>query len=513
MPSATIGDKTYPLPDNFDQISYDRQQAILGDLEKQHLIVGPKSPDKYASPLWPFRITAEDKVRPGWGLASTVASSLYDAAKLPGDFANQQLGLNAAPFGLGPKEAGQPIIDPLTGRPSAAFTDRATNFAGTVNLTSPANLAGRRQMMLVPTTQQLHDAGDTGLNIARSTGMEIGGGEVNRLGQNLLAQYRREGYAAPGAPTAPQSGALGGSLANYAGDMPVADLMSYRQQLTKLAYGPAAGSPEGAAASIAIGHIDRLFDRLPQVQTKGGTIPAQEVASILRDANANWAASKRSNLLTGETDREISGILPEAQLQAGATYSGRNLDNAIRQRAAAALKSKDIMGYSADEIADLTEVAMGTAAQNKLRLWANRLGAGGGIGQGVAAGSAGGVAGTTALAAGVDPYTASMLGFGTAGVVGKVGDALKALQNLLSARNVRKLDEQVRLRSPLAEQKLARQDPATSATGYHSLTDVPLTARDAAILHTLMPGLLAPPPPPAKEPSWQPGERLPRGYI
>ena len=58
MPSVTIGDKTYPLPDNFDQVPYDRQQAILGDLEKQNLIVGPGSPDKYASPLWPFRITA-----------------------------------------------------------------------------------------------------------------------------------------------------------------------------------------------------------------------------------------------------------------------------------------------------------------------------------------------------------------------------------------------------------------------------------------------------------------------
>src|SRR6185295_1282499 len=109
-----------------------------------------------------------------------------------------------------------------------------------------------------------------------------------------------------------------------------------------------------------------------------GTIPAQDVADILQQANANWAASKRSNLLTGETDKQISGLLPEAQLRAGATYSGRNLDNAIRQRAAAAVKSKDILGYSDNEVADLKEIAMGTATQNKLRLWANRLGAGGG---------------------------------------------------------------------------------------------------------------------------------------
>jgi hypothetical protein len=510
MPSVTIGDKTYPLPDNFDQVGYDRQQAILGDLEKQHLIVGPGSPDKYTSPLWPIRVTAEDKIRPGWGLAGTVGSALWDAAKLPGDVANQALGTNAPPFGVGPQDtAREPVIDPLTGRPSAAFNERAANFAGAVNLTSPANLAGRRQMMPIPTTQQLHDAGDTGLNIARSTGMEIGGGEVNRLGQNLLGQYRREGYAAPGAPTAPQSGALGGSLANYAGDMPIDDLMSYRQQLTKLAYGPAAGTSEGTAAQIGIQHIDRLLDRLPQVQTKGGTIPAQDVADILRQANANWATSKRSNLLTGETDKEISGILPEAQLQAGATYSGRNLDNAIRQRAAAALKSKDTLGYSADEIVDLTEIAMGSATQNKLRLWANRLGGGGGIGQGVAAGSAGGAVGAGLLAAGVDPYTASMLGFGTAGVVGKAGDALKALQNKLAERNVLNLDEKIRLRSPLAERKSAFQDPAASATGIGGN----LTARDAAILHTLAPGLLAPPPPPPEEPPWQPGQRLPRGYI
>ena len=509
MPSVTIGDKTYPLPDNFDQVPYDRQQAILGDLEKQNLIVGPGSPDKYASPLWPFRITAEDKIRPGWGLAGTVASSLYDAAKLPGDFANQQFGLNAAPFGLGPREAGEPVLDPSTGRPSTAFTDRAANFAETVNLSSPANLAGRRQMMPVPTTTDPKTAGDTGLNIARSTGMEIGGSETQRLGQNLLGQYRREGYAAPGAPTAPQSGALGGSLANYAGDMPVSDLMSYRQRLTELAYGQAAGTAEGTAAQIGIQHIDRLLDRLPQVQTKGGTIPAQDVADILQQANANWAASKRSNLLTGETDKQISGLLPEAQLRAGATYSGRNLDNAIRQRAAAAVKSKDILGYSDNEVADLKEIAMGTATQNKLRLWANRLGAGGGVGQGVAAGGFGGMVGTGALAAGVDPYLASILGFGTTATVAKVGDALKALQNKLAASNVRNLDEQVRLRSPLAERKAVLQDPATSATGIGGN----LSARDIAILHSLAPGLLAPPRPPAEEPSWRPGQPLPRGYI
>jgi hypothetical protein len=308
---------------------------------------------------------------------------------------------------------------------------------------------------------------------------------------------------------APQSGALGGAMAGYVGDMPVADLMAYRQQLSKLAYGGGVADAEASAARVGLDHIDRLLDRLPQVQTKGGTIPAQDVADILRQGNANWATSKRSNLLTGEADKEISGILPEAQLQAGATYSGRNLDNAIRQRAAAALKSKDILGYSADEVADLTEVAMGTATQNKLRLWANRLGAGGGVGQGVAAGGAGGVVGAGALAAGVDPYTASMLGFGTTATVAKIGDALKALQNKLAARNVLNLDEKIRLRSPLGEQRLSRQDPGTSATGIGGN----LSARDAAVLHYLAPGLLAPPPPPQKEPSWQPGQPLPFGYI
>ena len=40
-----------------------------------------------------------------------------------------------------------------------------------------------------------------------------------------------------------------------------------------------------------------------------------------------------------------------------------------------------------------------------------------------------------------------------------------------------------------------------------------LSARDIAILHSLAPGLLAPPRPPAEEPSWRPGQPLPRGYI
>ena len=175
-------------------------------------------------------------------------------------------------------------------------------------------------------------------------------------------------------------------------------------------------------------------------------------SEALKTANRNYAAGKRSRLLTG--------IENDAELQAAGANSGQNLGNATRQRVKGLLTNKgaarDRAGFTDDEFNALRGVVEGSHTANVTRDLGNALGGGRGLG-GTLAGGAGGAASGVALGGG--------LAGGAAGMAAVMGTARgsRALSNLLTQRALRRVDRDTRRLSPLYEQRL-RDAPPLSLT-------------------------------------------------
>lgn len=486
-----------PLPDDWHSWTNEAQQAHVDKLEQFYkLKPGPQAPDEYRGSVLPIRRTAQGDIRPGWGLAGTVADKAYDAlVRLPTDIGS----------------GAQQIMSP-TGGYDPRLIDRTIDAAQTLALSpSPAGIAGRASMMPTPSTMALKKGGGAEMDALRDSGFTMDGRAVG----NATLGWRQQLIADSLTPElAPQAHSILKTMPTY-GPVSFGDLAAKRTALGDIAASAKSAPQDIKAAMQGIKAIDGVLDNLQQSQVIGGNLTAQEVSNRWREARGNIASSMRSNAITGEADPHISGIAERAQLTADSTYSGRNLDNALRRRVAAFITDRqNVLGYTPEEISALEAVAKGSETQNQARLFANRLGGGGGIGQLKSGGGLGGMAGAGAMYMTGDPAIAAGVGTGVAGASMVVGSALKKLENLLARNSIDKVATQLRQRSPMYENRLPLQDAASSATGVGGMN---LGARDAAILRTLAPGLLDPRAPLVRDvdpaATWAPGQRLPPGYI
>lgn len=197
--------------------------------------------------------------------------------------------------------------------------------------------------------------------------------------------------------------------------------------------GRAAGSTdpqERAAAQRAIEAVDQFLTELRPADVLRGD--PQAAAEAFNAARGNYAAMARSERVTGK--------MQSAELAADAANSGMNLDNSIRNRFRSILESPEQRrGFSTAEREEMLRIVKGGPVRNVSRRLGNLLGGGGGLGAVVTAGL--GAAGGAAAAG---PAGA------LAGLAPAIGYGLKVLENALTKAQVRKLDEMVRSRSPLA---------------------------------------------------------------
>jgi hypothetical protein len=117
--------------------------------------------------------------------------------------------------------------------------------------------------------------------------------------------------------------------------------------------------------------------------------PAEQAAKLAADARGNWAVKK--------TVRKPHDLSEYATLQNAARHSGNNLENIVRQKVTSLFDPKypqRLSGYSADEIAELEQIARGGPVKNAMRWAGNLMGGGGGLGN-VAAQTAGSFLGGT----------------------------------------------------------------------------------------------------------------------
>jgi hypothetical protein len=274
----------------------------------------------------------------------------------------------------------------------------------------------------LPTSGALREASDAGYTQARELPLTIDAGAVKNVAQGIQRALEEKGLLGEFAPDtftvlrklqSPEPGA-------YATG---SNLISAREALRNASQN-FVNAREAKAANEAIAQLDRFIENPPAESVLAGS-PA-EFAKTAREARGNYAASKRSEQITGQVD--------EAHGNAAAANSGQNIGNAVRQRFNAIVKSdKKSSGFTDEEIAQAERISDGTVPGNVARFTGNLLGGGGGLGA---------VASAATGAAALGPA-------GAAAPV--IGYALKKLSDASVERQVRLLDEMTRRRAPLAQ--------------------------------------------------------------
>lgn len=367
-------------------------------------------------------------------LARSVASSVASAATLPGDV--------------------------MAGKDSPENTGRVLELATMGTPASAAARAGERAIPgaakaltekppAVPTTKELAAEGVKDLNAFRESGLEVTSNSVADLARRIQQRlYDEKGISAVDAPgTFAKLKALEdappGSYAT------AANLKSLRDSLgnTAQTFNPQ-GAKDQLAASRAIAALDEFIPTVAPKDVLAGSPAAS--SALLERGRGNFAAGSRSNDITGDLDRARTGLLERSEGRAQAANSGRNMDNILRQKTEAVLeKPKEISGYNDAELAALEKVVEGGAGRNLARDIANKLGGGGGAAHTMFAGAG---AGAGAAVAG---WPGAVIG---AAIPATVGSGAKAIANALAKRDMRSVDELLRKRSPLYEERLANPE-------------------------------------------------------
>jgi hypothetical protein len=295
------------------------------------------------------------------------------------------------------------------------------------------------QKPVVPTAEALKEAAEAGYGQAAEMGVTVTAGSVKNLGGAIQAELEKSGVFAELAPKtfsilnklqSPPEGAVA-TLANL--------------ETARKALGHAAGDftnkTEQLAASRAIAGIDDFVTNVPAEGVVAG--PAAAAGQVLKDARGDYAAAMRSNKITGDLDTAYTGVAERAGLNAAVANSGQNVANSIRQRTRDLLtRPKEARGYSEAELGQAERVARGTFPMNATRFTGNLLGGGGGLGAALTGtiGAAAGGAAAGNIPGAVIGATLPAIGFG-----------LKKAEASLTKRELNKLDEMVRKRSPLFE--------------------------------------------------------------
>lgn len=359
-----------------------------------------------------------------------------------------------------PREVMRGEVDPTSDEGIA----RATEMGMIVSPVNPAVRSGERaipgvararqypQKPTVPTAEELTAAGGASLKRLRSLGVDYtpksvsdmaGAVRTNLEGDGILAELAPKSFAILKKLETPPKGSVAA---------PLSGVVAARKALRNAAKDFANPTEQLAASRIIQGLDDFIKEADPRSIMAG---PASSASKILREGNANYAAGKRSQVLSGLEDA--------AELRAAAANSGKNIGNTIRQRVASILiDPKKRAGFSEDEIAALEQVARGTATQNVLRWVGNVLGGGGGLGTMLTTG-AGGVGGAA---------VGGPVGAGIGAIVlPATGAAAKAASNRSTVKALGNADKTVRMRSPLFEQRVRNPPMAPLSADSRALLE------------------------------------------
>lgn len=315
-----------------------------------------------------------------------------------------------------------------------AVSEAAGTAAQGTPLEIPARLAGALvstsgiKSAVGPTSEQLLSQGSQGFKDFRTAGFTVDPNKVDQWSKTTAAylQHPERNFTSR---TAPETNRILEGL--QGGSMPVTAAQLDEAKTLLKGVQSSGGLHDPTAASVALSKLDELI----------GSTPG---AKLWQDAKGNYAAGKRAEA--------IADAATAAQLSADAANSGHNTGNATRQSFKRVLLSDSSRGFNAAELAQVEKIVRGTTPGNIMRSASNALGGGGGIGQGVAM-AAGGVAGSQSEMPG---------GFAEGALMPLIaGTLLRRAANASVSRQVGKLDQMVRERSPMANANAIIQPQGT----------------------------------------------------
>ncbi len=364
-----------------------------------------------------------------------------------------------------------PVLGP-DARTNPELVRRSTEFNMLVNPELRGTQAPYQQRPAVPSTTELKATGSADYNAARASGFEGDPAVLSELAARVQNDLTRQGF---GAKVARTTHDILGETANPAALEPGArrvvtidDILALRDNLANVPGSPLIGYKDATAGGIARRAVDDFLGSLDSSSVMAGAASPQELAGTIRNAQGNWGAAQRSNALTGELDRAVTGVGERAENRAATTNSGANIGNKIRQGIESLLENpQKVSRFSDEELAGLQKLVEGGRIQNGLRTTGNVLGGGRGV---AASGLA--MGGSALLGGGPE-------GLAAGAAIPVVGALAKMLENTMAKRGLSRADEAVRMNSPLYRELLGQQP--------YSLP--PLDA-ESAVIRSLMPGLL-----------------------
>ena len=346
------------------------------------------------------------------------------------------------------------MTDPETGRTSDEAIRRSVEMAGVVTPVSPSLRAGegvagainlrKPTSVTPPSAEALRSAGADGYNAARNMGVRYNSRAVADHAATIRQGLEQDGILAE---LAPKTFKIIDKLSDppAGSEAPLTGLIAARRAL-KQARKDFLNPTEKLAAERVVKQLDEFIKRPGEKGVVAG--PAAQAGKILDDANGNYAASKRSDFLSGKVD--------QADRQAAVANSGLNIENTIRQRANDVLNSEKLQkGFTKGELAAIRKVAEGNVGRNTLRYVGNLLGGGGGLGAMLTGAITGGAMGSA---------TPSLIGAGAMGV----GLGAKVAGGKIAKNAMRNVDLTTRMRSPLYQQMLLNAPMEPMPTGLPS---------------------------------------------
>lgn len=326
---------------------------------------------------------------------------------------------------------------------------RAQDFTLLVNPANPAIAAGEKAIpgslralrpggpKSIPTAEQLKAAGGAGYDAARGMGVDYSADAVKSMADDITQSLEGNGIFAE---LAPKTFSLLSRLKEPpAGSVASLDNVITLRKSLQQAAGDFNNPTEAKAASGAIEVLDRMLGQPDPASVVAG--PAAAAGAVYKDANANYAAGKRSDTITGAEER--------ADLNAAVNNSGNNIGNQLRQRARDILVNKKLArGFTEEELADIEAVAKGTATANRLRSVGTLLGGGGGLGREITAAIGGGLGGGLGLFTG-GPVGGMAGAAAGATVLPLVGAIARKASAGMTRKQLAMVDALTRKRSPL----------------------------------------------------------------
>jgi len=372
--------------------------------------------------------------------AKGMASSVKDAATLPGDVATGKVDMN----------------DPAQAKANAARVLSAAMLTTPGDMMAPGLTGKVVQNVTMPARGELKAAESGAYKAAEDTGTAYSPGSVAGMLRNATTQ---PGFPDPAA--APLTFGLVKDLANVSAPggiqdiIPVNRLETLRQDL--------GGINEGRDAHAA-GRVKSALDDFLENPPEGAAVSgdADAVAGLYGTARANSAARIRAD--------QLAQALQGGERRSATANSGNNEANSIRQRVRSFVDQNNqltgygendyrIPGYTDDQNTAIKTVLAGTPVQNAARSTGNFFGKGGGLGRLAA----------TAVSAGALSHVMGPEVGGTLGAMlpTVIGGTARGIDDAYARQGVKGLIDSMIQRSPLYQERAANTpfELPTNASG------------------------------------------------